>query len=64
MLQSKFDALKGLAKRLTGEQMKESILQPAKVIAEGYPASMPSFDGVMTPQELEDLLAYLKTLKK
>jgi cytochrome c2 len=55
--------LKGLSDRLTPVLIRESIVQPAKVITKGYPAAMPSFDGVMTPQELEDLLAYLGTLK-
>ncbi|MFK7912079.1 MAG: DUF6797 domain-containing protein [Akkermansiaceae bacterium] len=55
--------LLGLSTRLSPVQIRESILQPAKVIAKGYPAAMPSFDGVMTPQQLEDLLAYLATLK-
>ena len=55
-------SFKGLNKRLTLPLIKQSILEPNAVIAEGYPASMPSFAGVIPPQELADLLAYLATL--
>ena len=43
--------------------MRQSILKPAAVVVEGYEASMPSFAGVLSDQELEDVLAYLGTLK-
>jgi hypothetical protein len=33
------------------------------VITAGFPAAMPSFEGMLNEQQLEDLLAYLKTLR-
>ncbi|MGJ8698128.1 MAG: DUF6797 domain-containing protein [Verrucomicrobiaceae bacterium] len=56
-------SLKGLAMRANEAVMKESILDPNAVITKGYAAAMPSFAGVLTEQELADLLAYLGTLK-
>ncbi len=50
--------------KLRGEaHLRESILNPAKVISDGYDASMPSFSGVIVGQAMEDLIAYLKSLK-
>jgi hypothetical protein len=54
--------LKGIASRLNEDGIRASILDPTATITEGYPPSMPSFAGVIPPQELEDLLAYLLTL--
>ena len=54
--------LNGIAARHDKVFLLESILKPEAKIAEGYPASMPSFEGVIPPQQLEDLLAYLLTL--
>ena len=54
--------LKGIATRQDKASLTQSILNPAAKITEGYPPSMPSFAGVLTPQELEHLLAYLLTL--
>lgn len=56
-------SLKGLARRADEAVMKQSILEPNAVITEGFPAAMPSFAGVLTEQELADLLAYLGTLR-
>jgi cytochrome c551/c552 len=56
--------LKGVASRLDKASLTESILHPAAKIVEGYPPSMPSFEGVISEQELEHLLAYLLTLEK
>lgn len=57
--------LNGIASRHADEldaYLRESILEPNKTITDGYEAAMPSFDGVIPAQELEDLIAYLKTL--
>ncbi|MDB4400902.1 cytochrome c [Akkermansiaceae bacterium] len=43
--------------------LREAIVDPAAVVAEGFEPSMPSFAGVLTEQQLIDLLAYLKTLR-
>ena len=40
----------------------DSVLKPEAKIAEGDPASMPSFDGVIPRQSREDLLADPLTL--
>ena len=59
-------SLKGVATRHEGaldEFLRESILEPGKVVAEGYEAAMPSFSGVIPAQGLEDLIVYLKGLK-
>lgn len=56
-------SLQGLASRADLINMRQSILEPAAVVVEGYEASMPSFAGVLSDQELEDVLAYLGTLK-
>jgi cytochrome c551/c552 len=42
--------------------LKTSILEPAAVITEGYEASMPAFAGVIPDQDIEHLVAYLKSL--
>lgn len=55
--------LDGLFKRRGEAYLRESILNPTKVITEGYEASMPSFSGVIVGQEMEDMIAYLKSLK-
>ncbi|WP_338687253.1 cytochrome c [Haloferula helveola] len=59
-------ALNGIASRqadgLDG-YLRESILDPSKQVTEGFEPAMPSFEGVIRPQELEDLVAYLTELK-
>jgi len=55
--------LKGIAGRADEKHLRQSILEPNAVIAEGYPAAMPSFAGVLTDQQMADLLTYLKTLR-
>jgi cytochrome c oxidase subunit 2 len=58
--------LNGIASRVAkglDAHLRSSILTPNKEIAEGYQPAMPSFAGVLPPQDLEDLVAYLKTLK-
>lgn len=60
--------LDGIARR-TGEGkegeafLRQSILEPQKVVAKGYPAAMPSFEGVIPPQDVEHLVAFLGTLR-
>ena len=45
------------------EYLKTSILEPTAFVTEGYEASMPAFAGVIPEQDIEHLVAYLKTLK-
>lgn len=46
------------------EYIRESILQPAKVVREGFVNGMPSFQGKMSEQELDTLVEWLVTLKE
>jgi cytochrome c oxidase subunit 2 len=54
--------LNGISKRHDVAFIRESILKPEKVITKGYEASMPSYQGVIDAQDLEDLIAYVKSL--
>lgn len=56
-------ALNGVAGRLNAAQLRQSILDPAAEITAGFEPAMPSFAGVIPPQDLEHLLAYLQTLQ-
>jgi mono/diheme cytochrome c family protein len=60
-------ALDGLASRATPASIRESLLQPSKVIAKGYEqytvSPMPPMGDIFNPQEISDLEAYLQTLK-
>jgi mono/diheme cytochrome c family protein len=60
-------ALDGLASRATPEYIRESLLEPSKVLAKGYEqlgvSPMPPMATIFNPQQLEDIQAYLQTLK-
>jgi mono/diheme cytochrome c family protein len=45
------------------EYIRESILEPNAKIHEGFPAAMPSFDGVLSDEQITDIIAYIKTLE-
>jgi putative membrane-bound dehydrogenase-like protein len=59
--------LDNLATRFTKEYIHESLVEPGKVLAKGYAAlgasPMPPLGLILKPQELEDIMAYLQTLK-
>lgn len=55
--------LQHIASRADENHLRQSILEPAAVITKGFEPSMPSFAGVLTDQQLADLLAYLQTLR-
>ena len=42
--------------------VRESILQPRAKVVAGYEPIMPSYDGQVTTEELNELLAYVKSL--
>ncbi|MEN8693814.1 MAG: PVC-type heme-binding CxxCH protein [Akkermansiaceae bacterium] len=59
-------ALDGIATRKGPDYLRKSLLEPNADIAEGYPlpqSPMPPMGLILKPQEIEDLLAYLATLK-
>ncbi|MSU67954.1 MAG: c-type cytochrome [Opitutaceae bacterium] len=61
-------ALDGLAARATAASIRESLIEPSKVIAKGYEqfgkiSPMPPMADIFSPQEISDLEAYLQTLK-
>ena len=60
-------ALDKLAVRVTPAYVQESLLEPNKVLAKGYEAlgvsPMPPMGLILKPQELEDVKAYLQTLR-
>jgi cytochrome c oxidase subunit 2 len=43
--------------------VRESILNPQAKITAGYPPIMPTFKGLLTEDQLLQLVAYIKTLK-
>jgi mono/diheme cytochrome c family protein len=59
--------LDGIATRGTPAYIKESLLEPNKVLAKGYEklgvSPMPPMGLILKPQELEDIQAFLQTLK-
>lgn len=46
------------------EYLRESILNPSKVVREGFINAMPSFQGKLNEEELEKLVSWLTTLRK
>jgi uncharacterized protein len=59
--------LDGIAVRKQPDYLRESLLDPQAKIAEGFPAEvspMPPFGVLLPAQEIEDIMAYLLTLKK
>ncbi|MEY2878351.1 MAG: hypothetical protein RLZZ15_731, partial [Verrucomicrobiota bacterium] len=61
-------ALDGIATRATAAYIRESLLEPSKVIAKGYEqfgkiSPMPPMADIFSAQEISDLEAYLQTLK-
>jgi cytochrome c oxidase subunit 2 len=43
--------------------IRESILQPQAKIVTGFPPTMPSFSGQISDQEIDEVIAYIKSLK-
>ena len=43
--------------------MRESILQPKAKIVAGYQPTMPTFQGLVTEEQVLNLIAYIKSLQ-
>jgi mono/diheme cytochrome c family protein len=60
-------ALDGIASRGTPAYIRESLLEPSKVIAKGFEhfkvSPMPPMGDIFSPQELSDIEAFIQTLK-
>lgn len=60
-------ALDGIASRVTPQYIRESLLEPSKVLAKGFEnlgmSPMPPMGDIFNAQELADIQAYLQTLK-
>ena len=60
-------ALDGIAMRATPAYIQESLLEPNKVLAKGFEqlgvSPMPPMGLILKPQEIEDVKAFLQTLK-
>ncbi len=60
-------ALDGIASRQNKEYIRQSLLEPNAVLAKGYEylqvSPMPAMGLILNPQELEDVQAFLQTLK-
>ena len=45
------------------QYIRESLVDPLKYIAEGYTPIMPSYKPVLSEEDIENLIAYIKALK-
>jgi cytochrome c oxidase subunit 2 len=43
--------------------IRESILDPQAKVVSGYPPTMPPFRGQMSDPEIDEIVAYIKSLK-
>lgn len=60
-------ALDGIASRKGEDYLRQSLIEPNATIAENYPAPvspMPPMNLLLDEQEIEDVLAYMNTLKE
>ena len=45
------------------EYIRESIIFPAAKVVKGYPPVMPSFKGQIAPEDIDELIEYIKSLQ-
>ena len=48
---------------INDDYIRESLLYPLKHIAEGYTPIMPSYKPVLSDEDVDNLIAYIKALK-
>jgi len=48
---------------IDGQYIRESLVDPLKYIAEGYTPIMPSYKPVLSDEDIENLIAFIKALK-
>lgn len=59
---SEVELMSGSKVKADENYIRESLMDPMKKIAKGYPPSMPTFRGMLSDEEVNQLIAYLKTL--
>ena len=42
--------------------VREAILNPSATVAAGFPTAMPTFAGLLTEEDVQALLAYVRSL--
>lgn len=60
---SRVELAGGTAVTADDDYLRESILRPGAKVAKGYPPLMPAYDGLVTEDQLRQLIAYIKSLK-
>ena len=53
----------GTVRKINDDYIRESLINPLKHIAEGYTPIMPSYKPVLTDEDIENLIAFMKALK-
>ena len=53
----------GTVKIIDDDYIKESIINPLKYIVEGYTPIMPSYKPILKDNDIDNIIAYIKTLK-
>ena len=52
----------GASVKIDENYLRESILNPGAKVVRGYPAAMPTFQGLLKDREIDALIAYLKSV--
>lgn len=53
----------GSSQAVDENYIRESLLEPQKKIVEGFPATMPTFKGLLKEKEIDAIIAYIKTVQ-
>jgi cytochrome c oxidase subunit 2 len=60
---SEVELMGGTKVKVDENYIRESIMDPMKKIVKGFAPQMPTFRGMLTDEDVNDLIAYFKTLK-